>query len=83
MMTVLFFASYREKLGCDKLTLNDGEYPATLSALKDQLSEKGEDWQAVLNDKKTLVAVNQTMTRKDVALNAGDEVAFFPPVTGG
>ena len=83
MINVLFFASYREKLGCEKLTLNDGEYPAVLSELKAQLATKGEDWQEVLNDKKTLVALNQSMTRKDVELKAGDEVAFFPPVTGG
>ena len=83
MINVLFFASYREKLGCDKLVLETGDYPATVSLLREQLAEKGDDWREVLNDNRTLVALNQTMTRKDVELNEGDEVAFFPPVTGG
>lgn len=83
MIKVLFFASYREKLNCDQLTLSEGEYPEQLSDLRSQLAEKGDDWREVLNDKRTLVAVNQAMTRSDSALKAGDEVAFFPPVTGG
>ncbi len=83
MINVLFFASYREKLDCEKLQLGSGEYPKTLSELREQLSKKGDDWCEVLNDSRTLVALNQTMTRKDFELNEGDEVAFFPPVTGG
>lgn len=83
MIKVFFFASYREQLGCDHLTLKAGEYPPTLSGLREQLSAKGDSWQAVLQDERTLVALNQTITRRDAELNDGDEVAFFPPVTGG
>ena len=83
MITVHFFASYREQLDCDKLTLNDGEHPNTLAQLKAQLALKGESWQRVMSSDRTLMAVNQVMTRGDVALNHGDEIAFFPPVTGG
>ncbi|MGB1270967.1 MAG: MoaD/ThiS family protein [Endozoicomonas sp.] len=83
MIKVLFFASYREKLNCDQLTLSEGEYPGNLSDLRSQLAEKDDDWREVLSDKRTLVAVNQAMTRSESALKAGDEVAFFPPVTGG
>ena len=81
MINVLFFASYREKLGCDSLQVQ--EHPASLSALRAQLAERGEAWQEVMDDQRVLVALNQAMTRKDVELNDGDEVAFFPPVTGG
>ncbi|WP_062268510.1 molybdopterin converting factor subunit 1 [Endozoicomonas arenosclerae] len=81
MIKVLFFASYREKLGVDSLELD--QMPANLSALRELLSAKGADWQEVVNDARTLVALNQSMTRKDFELSDGDEVAFFPPVTGG
>ncbi|WOG26823.1 molybdopterin converting factor subunit 1 [Endozoicomonas sp. 8E] len=81
MIKVLFFASYREKLGTDRLEL--AEIPENLSALRSLLSERGQDWQEVVNDSRTLVALNQTMTRKDFAIKEGDEIAFFPPVTGG
>ncbi|MGI9278120.1 MAG: MoaD/ThiS family protein [Endozoicomonas sp.] len=78
---MLFFASYREKLGIDTLEL--ATVPTNLSALRELLSEKGLDWQEVVNDSRTLVALNQSMTRKDFEIKEGDEVAFFPPVTGG
>ncbi|AMO55917.1 molybdopterin synthase small subunit [Endozoicomonas montiporae] len=83
MMKVLFFASYREQLNCNELMLSADEQPATLSELRKQLSEKGDDWREVMEDGRTLVAVNQAMTRRDAELKDGDEVAFFPPVTGG
>nr|MDT0252927.1 MoaD/ThiS family protein [Endozoicomonas sp.] len=83
MIKVRFFASFREKLNCEQLSLGEGEYSPSLSALKSQLADKGEEWREVLMSDRTLVAVNQNMTRQDVTLHSGDEVAFFPPVTGG
>lgn len=83
MITVIFFASYRERLNCDQLELTDEECPTTLSALREQLASRGEEWRAVLNHSRCLVAHNQTMVRRDVSLQKGDEIAFFPPVTGG
>ncbi len=83
MIRVLFFAEYRERLGCDQLELSAGDYPETLSELCTQLGEKGDNWRAILSDSRTLIAINQSMNRTDVKLSSGDEVAFFPPVTGG
>ncbi|USE37907.1 MoaD/ThiS family protein [Endozoicomonas sp. SCSIO W0465] len=83
MIKVRFFASFREKLDCEQLTLEEGEYASSLFALKRQLAENGEDWREVMMSDRTLVAINQNMTRQDVVLHCGDEVAFFPPVTGG
>lgn len=83
MIKVLFFASFREKLNCEQLILEEGEYASLLSALKSQLAEKGEDWNEIMMSDRTLVAINQNMTRQDAALQPGDEIAFFPPVTGG
>ncbi len=83
MITVLFFADYRERLGCERLELKDDEAPENLSQLCEQLCKKGEQWRAVLANKRSLTAVNHILQNKDARLFSGDEVAFFPPVTGG
>jgi molybdopterin synthase sulfur carrier subunit len=51
--------------------------------LRSFLQEKGEAWNEYLACSNALVAVNQEMTNDDAVLNDADEVAFFPPVTGG
>jgi molybdopterin synthase sulfur carrier subunit len=51
--------------------------------LRSLLQEKGEAWNEYLASGNALVAVNQEMTNDDAVLNDADEVAFFPPVTGG
>ena len=83
MIKILVFASLREQLGCSELLLEDGEYPSSLFALKAQLADQDDQWRAVMTSNRTLVALNQSMIRQDVTLHPGDEVAFFPPVTGG
>ena len=83
MIKVLFFASFREQLGYHELMVPADQQSTTLSDLRQRLSEKGDEWRTIMNDTKTLVALNQTMTRRDSELKSGDEVAFFPPVTGG
>lgn len=79
---LVYFARVREALGRDQESL---EVPDDihLSGLREQLGERGEAWRRELLDTRVLVAVNQAMTTGDPALCAGDEVAFFPPVTGG
>jgi len=81
---VLYFASLREQLGCGA---EDLELPAgvdTLGALQAHLVARGGAWQAALGGGKLVrMAVNQEMKPAGTALSGGDEVAFFPPVTGG
>ena len=48
-----------------------------------KLVARGEPWPALAATKNLRVAVNQQMVGFDAAIKAGDEVAFFPPVTGG
>ena len=73
---VLYFASLRERLGRDgdHLELNQ---PLTVQAL----------WQAANGDlampDNILMAINQEYVGADAQVRDGDEVAFFPPVTGG
>ncbi|MDM5061533.1 molybdopterin synthase sulfur carrier subunit [Aeromonas salmonicida] len=81
MIKVLFFAQVRELVACDELSL-PCDY-ATAEALRSSLSKRGDKWALALEAGKLLVAVNQTLVPLDTPLSDGDEVAFFPPVTGG
>ncbi len=83
---ILFFAQTRELLNCGQL-----EWPLTdavsLSELKKLLMAQGEQWKSVLKTD-LLCAINQTLVNQtsnttEQQINPGDEVAFFPPVTGG
>ncbi|HGN9370165.1 TPA: molybdopterin synthase sulfur carrier subunit [Citrobacter pasteurii] len=81
MIKVLFFAQMRELVNTDALEVT-AEFP-TVEALRQYLAGKGDRWALALEDGKLLAAVNQTLVSFDHPLRAGDEVAFFPPVTGG
>lgn len=81
MIKVLFFAQVREMVDCDELQLK-AEFP-TAEALRQHLATKGDKWALALQSGKLLVAINQTLMPLDSPIQAGDEVAFFPPVTGG
>jgi molybdopterin synthase sulfur carrier subunit len=86
MIKVLLFAQLREKLDCSQLDVplkTASNAPFTVADLKAQLASKGEAWQSLFTDPQVLAAVNQVMCDNDTALVSGDEVAFFPPVTGG
>ena len=83
MLRVLFFASLREQLGVAEQAL-DVPVPATVGALVTQLRARGETWSEVLaTGKRWRVAVNQDMATLETPLKSGDEIAIFPPVTGG
>lgn len=81
MLNILFFAQIREVLKCDSFEFETT--PASLADLRKELSAKSELWSETLNTNAALAAVNQTIAGDDVVLKDGDEVAFFPPVTGG
>jgi len=81
-MKILYFASFRERLKLDAETL-DSAPPITGKQLLDILHSRGEHWQTVLDPDKLLFAVNQEICALDTPLDDSDEVAFFPPVTGG
>lgn len=82
MVKVLFFAQLREQLGCDQLAV-DAPCPLTVAALREQLVAAQPGWAGYLLSDKILSAVNQTLVKSSQLVQAGDEVAFFPPVTGG
>ncbi len=69
-------------MGTDALTLDASDL-ATVEAVRQQLAARGDRWALALEEGKLLAAVNQTLTAFDHPVASGDEVAFFPPVTGG
>ena len=81
MLTILFFAQTRELVGVDKLEI-EGDF-ATAEQLRQYLTGKGDIWALALHPDKLLVAINQTLMPLESAVQNGDEIAFFPPVTGG
>ena len=81
---VLYFASVREKLGKDAEDLDLPADVATVAGLRSHLRARGGAWAEAMAEGKLLrAAVNQDMAQPAAAIKAGDEVAFFPPVTGG
>ena len=79
-LNVVFFARYREALGLDGESV-DGEF-ASIEQLRAHLAQRGGAWQ-VLAESTLMCARNEELCKLDEPLVDGDEVAFFPPVTGG
>lgn len=78
---ILYFASLREAFGTSNETLVLPPEINTVGALRDWLIGQG---RAALGTAKNLrCAVNQDMAALDTGIKDGDEIAFFPPVTGG
>ena len=84
MVTVLYFARLREALGTGSEQI---ALPATgidLATLQKTLVGRGGAWAQAFGQSTSIrAAVNQEMANPDTLVRDGDEVAFFPPVTGG
>ncbi|HEY1181740.1 MAG TPA: molybdopterin synthase sulfur carrier subunit [Rhodocyclaceae bacterium] len=83
MITVLFFAGLREAVGTSSETLTLPADVATVAALRDHLAARNGQWEALAKAKNLRAAVNQDMVPLTTTIKDGDEIAFFPPVTGG
>jgi len=81
MIDILYFARLREQLDSASETI---ESAADVGAVVAQLKVRGGVWAEVFGGgERVLVSVNQEMADQDTPVEDGDEVAFFPPVTGG
>jgi molybdopterin converting factor subunit 1 len=80
MLTVRLFASLKDRAGRPQVDITLAD-PATVSTLKEALAEAYPDLAPALSS--ALVAVNQEFAFATTPVAAGDEVALFPPVSGG
>ena len=83
MIQVLYIAQLRELFNSEREQLALTAEISTLGDLRRLLSGRGAHWTTLSEYRKTPAAVNQQLADDDVVLRAGDEVAFFRPVTGG
>lgn len=83
-INILYFARLAETLGLGAESI---ELPAdctSLAALVALLRKRGEPFDSAFGgETSVMVALNQEMVEFSVSIKPGDEVAFFPPVTGG
>lgn len=82
MIKVLFFAKLSELLETRELLI-EADQVADTEQLFEYLLDYQEGWNTILVSQPWLKAVNQTMQSGVINLVDGDEVAYFPPVTGG
>lgn len=84
MIRILYFARLREQLGLAEEQLAAQPAIATIADLLAHLRARGGIWAATLSaDQRLMTAVNQALARPETPINDGDEIAIFPPVTGG
>ena len=81
---ILYFASIREQVGTGAEEVDLPAGIATVDGLRHHLRARGGAWAEALAEGKLLrAALNQDMAPGTAKIRAGDELAFFPPVTGG
>ncbi len=84
MINILYFARLAETLDLKNETLELSPDCKTIDDLVRLLQSRGEPCSSAFNgETRVLVAINQAMSETSDEINNGDEVAFFPPVTGG
>ena len=82
MLKVLFFGQLADVLACQSMTMPQQRI-RTMHDLLDILKARDPRWSDALADRTLMMAVNHTLVDPHHPLAEGDEVAFFPPVTGG
>jgi len=82
MIKVLFFAQLRELLKTNEITLENTQ-AGSIEAIKLAIINEHPQWATHLSSDTIMASVNQALVTSDHMVQANDEVAFFPPVTGG
>ena len=80
---VLFFARVRDQVGTDELELALPAGYQNVGSVTELVKQQGQAFDDALSDPNVLVALNQEMVNDQTTVEEGDEIAYFPPVTGG
>lgn len=83
VIRIRYFARLCDQLDCSDEPFAMESSGCLVAELKQKLAERGEKWQRVMEQPNLLVAVNQVLANDQTQVQPGDEVGFFPPVTGG
>ena len=85
MIQILYFGRYQDDLdtSSEQIDLPDGI--TDMAGLRSRLAQRNGPWQEVFGpaNNHLLCSVNQQMSNAQALISDGDEIAFFPPVTGG
>lgn len=81
MVTVKFFAGFREKIGKEEMSIDIAD--TTLGSLIDLLNERHSGIKELITKSEATIAVNRKVATLNDAVKNSDEVAIFPPVAGG
>ena len=87
-ITIKLFSALREALGESEFELaisgiSDASEQVDVAAIKALLSQRGVAWKEALNQPNLVHALNHKVVFTDAMVSEGDELAFFPPMTGG
>lgn len=84
MLTLHYFARLRENLSIEREEIELPSHIGTIADLTGWLGERGPEWKEELNlSGRMRCAVNQEIAKPETQVHDEDEVAFFPPMTGG
>jgi molybdopterin synthase sulfur carrier subunit len=83
VITLRYFAGLRERLGVGEERIDLPEGVEDVAALARWLQGRDDHWRQALADSRLRVAVNQQIATAGACIGDGDEIAWFPPVTGG
>ena len=83
-MKILYFAWMRQRIGTSSEEIDLPANVATVDELIDRLIAKGDGYRDAFVKREVIrAAVNQDYVKFDHPVADNDEIAFFPPVTGG
>jgi molybdopterin synthase sulfur carrier subunit len=81
---LLYFAWVRERVGKGEETVDPPSDVATVEQLMEWLAGRGEEYaHAFANRKVIRAAIDRTHVKPETAIRGANEIAFFPPMTGG